>query len=166
MKNVCVAYIRTVVVLAVVAFATTCGVKKETIVNPLPVLPYVPGPFVYEVPTAQSPWLSNNPTVVNNRAVGRTSIQESGVLRLEVRRDYGASIQIYDKLTNQPLINFNDLGRESGMSSYSGPRSFADDSPRWKGIGYNPLQAGDDGGNGSPILFHGFVNGWIYTKTK
>ena len=167
MKNASIACIRTVVTLcAVVAFVAACGVKEETIVNPLPVLPYVPGPFVYEVPTAQSPWLSNNPTVVNNRVVGRTSIQESGVLRLEVRRDYGASIQIYDKLTNQPLINFNDLGRESGMSSYSGPTSFADDSPRWKGIGYNPLQAGDDGGNGSPILFHGFVNGWIYTKTQ
>ncbi len=32
--------------------------------------------------------------------------------------------------------------------------------------GYNPLQAGDDGMNPSPILFHGNVNGWIYTKAQ
>lgn len=167
MKNGLIALIRTgTVSFALLVFVGACGVKEKSIVNPLPILPYVPGPFTFEVPTTQSPWLSNNPTVINNRVVGQTSVQESTILRLEVRKGYGASIQIYDKLTNQPLINFNDLGRESGMSSYSGPRSFADDSPRWKGIGYNPLQAGDDGGNASPILFHGFVNGWIYTKAQ
>ena len=167
MRNVLVALIRPVAVLGVLAIAVTnCGVNEESIINPLPALPNVPGPFSFEVPTAQAPWLSNNPTAINGRIVGRTSVQESATLRLEVRKEYGGSIQIYDKVTNQPLINFLDLGRESGMSSYAGPRSFADDSPRWKGIGYNPLQAGDDGGNPSPILFHGFVNGWIYTKTQ
>ncbi|MBC3785554.1 hypothetical protein [Spirosoma utsteinense] len=154
------------VLFILVAFVVGCGVKEELVITPLPILPYVPGPFTFDVPASQSQWLSNNPTVINGRVVGRTSVQESGTLRLEVRRDYGASIQIYDKVTNQPLINFKDLGRESGMSSYAGPRSFADDSPRWKGIGYNPLQAGDDGGNPSPILFHGYINGWIYTKAQ
>lgn len=167
MRNVLVTLLRPVAVLCGLAIAVmNCGVREESVINPLPVLPYVPGPFNFEVPPAQSPWLSNNPTTINGRVVGRTSVQESATLRLEVRREYGGSIQIYDKVTNQPLINFLDLGRESGMSSYAGPRSFADDSPRWKGIGYNPLQAGDDGGNASPILFHGYVNGWIYTKAQ
>ena len=167
MKNALVVLTRIAsVVCVLMVFVASCSDKNESIINPLPILPYVPGPFNYEVPTAQSPWLSNNPTVVSNRVVGRTSVQESSILRLEVRKDYGASIQIYDKVTNQPLINFLDLGREYRKSSYGGPRSFADDSPRWKGIGYNPLQAGDDGRNGSPILFHGFVNGWIYTKAQ
>jgi hypothetical protein len=167
MKHILTGLIQTgIILLALVVAISRCSPKEESIINPLPVLPYVPGAFTYETPTDQSPWLSNNPATIDGRVIGRTSVQESATLRLEVRKEYGASIQIYDKVTNQPLINFLDKGRESGMSSYSGPISFADDSPRWKGIGYNPLQAGDDGGNPSPILFHGFVNGWIYTKAQ
>ena len=137
--------------------------------GPKPTLPTLPPsrqPFTYQVPTAQSPWSSYNAYLIHNRVIGDISVQESATLRIEVRKEYGASIQIYDKVTKQSLFNFNDLGNESGMSSYGGPRSFADDSPKWKGIGYNPLQAGDDGHNPSPILFHGFVDGWIYTKAQ
>lgn len=135
---------------------------------PVPELPQPPvnSDFNYEVPGSDTDWNAYNATVFNGRVVGPTLTQESDVLRIEVRKNYGASLQIFDKVTNQYLINFNDQGRESGMSSYAGPRSFADDSPRWKGIGYNPLQAGDDGGNPSPILAHGIINGWIYTKAQ
>ncbi|MBC3785829.1 hypothetical protein [Spirosoma utsteinense] len=141
----------------------------EPSISPRPGLPGLPPislPFTYQIPSAQSPWSGYNGTRLANREVGAVSSQESAVLQVEVRKEYGASIQIYDKVTKQSLINFLDLGRESGMGSYGGPRSFADDSPRWKGIGYNPLQAGDDGHNPSPILFHGFVDGWIYTKAQ
>ena len=142
-------------------------VEPSTAPKPAPPsLPPSQHSFVYQVPATQSPWTGYNGAYVGNRPVGDVTTQESSVLRIEVRKEYGASIQIYDKVTNQSLINFQDLGRESGMSSYGGPRSFADDSPKWKGIGYNPLQAGDDGRNPSPILFHGFVNGWIYTKAQ
>ena len=137
--------------------------------SPQPTLPALPPssqPFTYQVPAAQSPWSGYNGARILDRVVGDVSVQESATLQVEVRKNYGASIQIYDKVTKQLLINFPDLGRESGMSSYGGPRSFADDSPKWKGIGYNPLQAGDDGHNPSPILFHGFVDGWIYTKAQ
>ena len=137
--------------------------------GPKPTLPTLPPsrqPFTYQVPTEQSPWSAYNGYLIHNRVIGAISVQESTTLRIEVRKEYGASIQIYDKATKQSLFNFNDLGNESGMSSYGGPRSFADDSPKWKGIGYNPLQAGDDGHNPSPILFHGFVDGWIYTKAQ
>lgn len=132
----------------------------------LPTLQPSTAPFVYQVPAAPSNWPDFNGTVINGREVGTTSVQQSGTIQIEVRKSYGGSLQIYDKVTNQQLINFKDLGRESGLSSYSGPASFADDSPHWKGIGYNPLLAGDAGFNPSPVLMHGFVNGWIYTKTQ
>lgn len=123
-------------------------------------------PFVYQVPAAQSPWPDYNESRIGSRVIGQASVQQSATLQIEVRKDYGGSIQIYDRVTKQNLINFLDLGRESGMSSYGGPRSFADDSPRWKGIGYNPLQSGDDGHNPAPILFYGSIDGWIYTKAQ
>ncbi|GAB3901724.1 hypothetical protein [Spirosoma agri] len=135
-------------------------------VRPAPALPPITTGFVYEVPGAESAWPNYNGTLIGDRDVGPTSSQESDQLQLEVRKNYGAAIQIYDKVTKQPLINFFDLGRESGMGSYGGPRSFSSDSPKWSGIGYNPLQAGDYAGHSSPILFHGFINGWIYTKAQ
>lgn len=124
------------------------------------------GPFTYTVPDQPANWLSYNGTQILGLTIGSTTVQESATLRLEVRKEYGGAIQIYDKTTGQYLINFRDKGRESGLASYAGPRSFADDSPRWKGIGYNPLQPGDDGGNPSPILFHGLINGYVYTKVQ
>ena len=139
---------------------------KSPIIGSVSNLPPITTPFVYAVPAEQSLWPSYDGTYLYDKVVGPISRQESGTLLLDVRKDYGGSIQIYDKVTKQHLINFVDLGRESGMSSYGGPLSFADDSPRWKGIGYNPLQAGDDGLNASPILFHGYINGWIYTKAQ
>ena len=142
-------------------------VEPSTLPRPAPpALPPSQQSFVYQVPAMQSLWTGYNGTYIEGRQIGDVTTQESSVLRIEVRKEYGASVQIYDKVTNQGLINFQDLGRESGMSSYSGPQSFADDSPKWKGIGYNPLQAGDDGHNPSPILFHGFVDGWIYTRAQ
>ncbi len=142
--------------------------QEPIVIRPIPPLPAVSVdiPFRYPIPAEPSEWQSYNPTRIDGRVIGRTTVTESPVLRVEVRKEYGGCIQIYDKVTNQALINFYDLGRETGMSSYGGPRSFADDSPNWKGIGYNPLQAGDDGHNPSPILFHGIVDGWIYTKAQ
>lgn len=163
------------IILLLVSSLSACQYREavrpglEPSTSPRPGLPTLPPsrlPFTYQTPATQSPWSGYNGARIGNRVVGAVSTQESAVLQVEVRKEYGASIQIYDKVTKQSLINFLDLGRESGMGSYGGPRSFADDSPRWKGIGYNPLQAGDDGHNPSPILFHGFVDGWIYTKTQ
>lgn len=119
--------------------------------------------FTYQVPTGPADWTGYNPTVLSGQPVGPVTTQESDELRLEVRKDYGGSIQIYDKVTGQQLINFQDKGRETGMSTYTGPDSFSDDAPYWK-TGYNPLQAGDSGGNPATLLFHGFVDNWIYTK--
>lgn len=121
------------------------------------------GPFNYPVPANQTDWPGYNSKIISGKPVGPVEVQESGVLRLEVRKEYGGSIQIYDKITQQNLINFQDLGRESGLSSYSGPDSFSDDAPYWK-TGYNPLQAGDAGDNPAKLLFHGNIDGYVYTK--
>ena len=142
--------------------------QETVVVEPLPPLPAVnvSSPFTFPIPAESIEWRNYNPARIGERVIGRTTVAESPVLRVEVRKEYGGCIQIYDKVSNQALINFFDLGRETGLASYGGPRSFADDSPNWKGIGYNPLQAGDDGHNPSPILFHGLVDGWIYTKAQ
>lgn len=132
----------------------------------MPAPPPPSGPFLYPVPAANTGWNSSNPNVINGATVGPTFAQESATLRLEVRQNYGGSIQLFDKVTGQYLINFHDKGRESGYSSYSGPADFAKDTPFWKSIGYNPLQAGDDGKNPSPVLAQGIVDGWLYTKTQ
>ncbi|RIV18452.1 hypothetical protein DYU11_28165 [Fibrisoma montanum] len=141
-------------------------VPKPPVQKPPP--PSDDEPFTYPVPSEQTEWNGYNTNRIHNKEIGKMFTQESDALRIEVRKEYGASLQIYDKVTNQYLINFFDQGRESGMSSYSGVEDipFSDDSPRWKGIGYNPLQAGDDGGNPAPILYQGIVNGWIYTKAQ
>ena len=125
--------------------------------------PIIDKPFQYEVPATESAWGSYNTTVLSGQPIGEVSVQESSTLRLEVRKGYGGSIQIYDKVTKQNLINFYDKGREAGMSTYAGPDSFSDDAPYWR-TGYNPLQAGDAGGNPARVLFHGFINGYIYTR--
>src|SRR5919202_3800028 len=158
-----------IILLCVIGrFFVGCGIAypEKSVTDSFPTLPPSTKPFVYKIPESETPWASYNSTNINGHVVGPTSVMESSVLRLEVRKTYGACIQIYDKVTNQQLINFKDMGRESGMSSYGGPRSFSNDALRWREIGYNPLQAGDDGGNPSPILFHGFVDGWIYTKAQ
>ncbi len=136
----------------------------EVVQNPPPTTTSPSSLFAYAVPTAPANWSGYNPTLLGGKPVGQTFAQESGVLRLEVRKEYGGSIQIYDKITKQNLINFLDKGRETGMSSYGGPTSFSDDAPVWKGVGYNPLQAGDSGGNPAKLLAQGVVDGYIYTK--
>lgn len=151
----------------VVAPGGTPSAPPPVVVPPaVPVSSSTVGPFTYTVPDQPADWLSYNGNQIAGRVIGATTVQESATLRLEVRKEYGGTIQIYDKVTGLYLINFFDKGRESGFSSYAGPLSFADDSPNWKGIGYNPLLAGDDGNNGSPVLFHGLINGYIYTKTQ
>ncbi len=125
--------------------------------------------FAYNVPaTGSAPaWTGYNGTGVSSHgaiAPKEIAVQDNSELRLEVRNGFGGSIQIFDKVTNQNLINFFDQGRETGMSSYSYPISFSDDAPVWKGIGYNPLQAGDAGDHPAILIRSGTVDGYIYTK--
>lgn len=139
------------------------GIQRLSITPPPPPEPPPSNGFNYVVPSSQTDWNSYNSTVLSGQQVGQTFVQESSTLRLEVRKEYGGAIQIYDKVTQQNLINFFDKGRESGMSTYTGPDSFSDDAPYWR-TGYNPLQAGDSGGNGARLIFQGQIDGYIYTK--
>jgi hypothetical protein len=130
-------------------------------------------PFNWQVPTAESEWDGTNTQAIGykNIVAGNYLAQENDQLRIELRQGFGGALQIYDKITKQNLINFFDQGRESGLSSYSGPLNFSNftsgpDKQAWWNIGYNPVPPGDHGGNASPILFKGKVNGWLYTKAQ
>ena len=130
-------------------------------------------PFAWQVPVAESDWDGVNTQAIGykNIVAGNYLAQENDQLRIELRQGFGGSLQIYDKITKQNLINFFDQGRESGLSSYSGPLNFSNytsgpDKQAWWNIGYNPVPPGDHGGNASPILFKGKVDGWLYTKAQ
>lgn len=123
------------------------------------------GSFAFQAPTSQSAWQSYSSRQIGpqNIMVKDYDAQESDELILQVWNGAGGSIQLIDKRQNNlELINFRDLGRESGVSSYGKVWS-GESTPYWK-TGYNPLQAGDSGGNPSTLLFHGSIDGYIYTK--
>lgn len=126
--------------------------------------------FNWQVPTSEVPWDGTNPTHIGvGIPIGNYYVQENTKLKLEVRAGFGGLNQIYDKVTNQYLINSPDQGRGDGFSSYTGPQAFSADAPYWH-TGYNPLKNGDSGNHPSTMLFHSKINiggkQYIYTKTK
>ena len=103
-------------------------------------------PFTWQVPATESEWDGANTQAIGykNIVAGNYLTQENDQLRIELRQGFGGSLQIYDKITKQNLINFFDQGRESGLSSYSGPMNFSNytsgpDKQAWWNIGYNPV---------------------------
>ena len=66
------------------------------------------------------------------------------------------------------VINSWDWGRQVQMSYYSGPVPFVvgDKHPsrNWAGLGWNPIQAGDDFGHGSRTVEHSNDGKTLYVK--
>ena len=65
------------------------------------------------------------------------------------------------------MINSWDWGRQVQMSYYSGPVPFcrrASAAPNWAGLGWNPIQAGDDFGHGSKDVEHSNDGKTLYVK--
>ena len=81
---------------------------------------------------------------------------DNGTIKLGISKDLGGAITYISKSgTDENVINNFDWGRQIQMS-FSGPVPYneAGQKPKdhWKHIGWNPIQAGDDHGNGSRSL--------------
>lgn len=68
------------------------------------------------------------------------------------------------------LVNSWDLGRQVQMSYYSGPVPYevpdhTGPPAFWRGIGWNPIQVGDDFGNPARVLDHRNDGRELYVKT-
>ncbi len=82
---------------------------------------------------------------------------ENDELKLGINtRKGGAITYLARKDDNVNLVNNADLGRQIQISFYAFPVPYAPGGqqphPRWTGIGWNPIQAGDVAGNGSEVL--------------
>jgi hypothetical protein len=97
---------------------------------------------------------------------------DNGVIRVGVDLNLGGAI-VY--LSPSPrtgaernVINSWDWGRQVQMSYYSGPVPFVVDgkhpAPNWAGLGWNPIQAGDDFGHGSKTVEHTNDGKTLYVK--
>ena len=87
----------------------------------------------------------------------RMSWLDNGTLRLGVNLDLGGAITWLSRSGSETnVINSKDRGRQVQMSFYGGPMPFivGDKRPKefWKGLGWNPIQAGDYFRHGSPVL--------------
>lgn len=77
-------------------------------------------------------------------------------VRAGVDLNAGGALTFLSRGGGENLINNFDLGRQAQLSFFSGPAPFCAGGQRpakhWEHLGWNPIQAGDDFGHGSPVL--------------
>ncbi|HEX2973877.1 MAG TPA: hypothetical protein VHP11_16205 [Tepidisphaeraceae bacterium] len=100
---------------------------------------------------------------------GKMSYLDNGIIRLGVNLEVGGAITYLSKAGDTTnLVNNWDWGRQIQMSHYSGPVPFLvpgkEPAPQWRGLGWNPVQAGDHFKNRSKILAHENDGKSIYVK--
>lgn len=92
---------------------------------------------------------------------------ENKQIRLGANLDIGGAIT-YLSTGGENMINSHDWGRQIQMSFYSGPVPFVPEGAtvnrHWKGLGWNPIQAGDCYRNGSKVIEHRNDGKTIYVR--
>jgi len=85
---------------------------------------------------------------------------DNGTIKLGVNLELGGAITyIADSKSGKNLVNNWDWGRQIQMSFFAEPRPYVEKGQKpkkhWEHIGWNPIQAGDDYGNGSKTVQFG-----------
>lgn len=82
---------------------------------------------------------------------------DNGMVKLGVDLGVGGAITyIADSQAGKNIVNNYDWGRQIQMSFFGYPVPYSEDgkepAEHWEHIGWNPIQAGDDYGNGSEVV--------------
>ena len=92
---------------------------------------------------------------------------ENEKIRLGANLDIGGAIT-HLSAGGGNMVNSHDWGRQIQLSFYSGPNPFIPEGATvnegWKGLGWNPIQAGDCYGNGSKVIEHRNDGETIYVR--
>lgn len=94
---------------------------------------------------------------------------DNGTIRFGADLNLGGAITWLSKSGDETnVINSFDWGRQVQMSYYGGPVPFVvgkkKPAKQWMGLGWNPIQAGDDFGNRSQVLDHRNDGKTMYVK--
>ena len=91
-----------------------------------------------------------------DRSNSRMVFIDNGTLRLGVDLNVGGAVTWLSEVGGRNMINSADWGRQIQMSFYSGPIPFEPNGKKpmefWRGLGWNPIQAGDSYAHGSKVL--------------
>ena len=83
---------------------------------------------------------------------------ENGQVRVGVDLKHGGALVFLSRDGGGNLINNHDFGRQVQLSFYAGPVPYAEagqePAAHWAHLGWNPVQTGDDFGNGSRVTFY------------
>ncbi len=84
---------------------------------------------------------------------------ENGRIKLGIDLDLGGAVTFLSDQANggENMINSADWGRQIQLSFYSGPWPYIgpngeEPRPEWAGLGWNPIQSGDAGGNRAKVI--------------
>jgi hypothetical protein len=87
----------------------------------------------------------------------RLTLLDNGILRIGMDLNRGGAVTLLEARDHPGnLINSFDYGRQIQMSVYSGPTPFTPNGkqprPKWRGLGWNPIQTGDCFGRASQVV--------------
>lgn len=116
-------------------------------------------------------WLSIVSAASANKRIDESKTQyiDNGTIRLGVNLALGGAITyLADSKTGKNLVNNWDWGRQIQMSFFGHPVPYVENgqtpTKHWAHIGWNPIQAGDDHGNGSEVIEFRTGEASLYVK--